>query len=61
LHGLVVATVARMEAEVGTLVNVTHPRKSRVYWANVLRMTTGTLDLAVRRLVIQGPLWWESS
>jgi integrase len=51
---LPVATVARMEAEVDTLVNTTHIKKSRVYRANVLRMVQGTLDLAVRRHVIPG-------
>lgn len=54
LDGLPVATVARMEAEIETLVNVTHLRKSRVYRANVLRMVQGTLDLAVRRHLIPG-------
>jgi hypothetical protein len=54
LDALPVATVARMEAEAEELVNVTHLRKSRVYRANVLRMITGTLDLAVRRHVIPG-------
>jgi integrase len=51
---LPVATVARMEAEVDTLVNTTHIKRSRVYRANVLRMVQGTLDLAVRRHVIPG-------
>jgi hypothetical protein len=51
---LPVATVARMEADVETLVNVTHLRKSRVYRSNILRMVQGTLDLAVRRHVIPG-------
>ena len=52
--GLPVATVARMEADVETLVNVTQLKKSRVYRSNVLRMVQGTLDLAVRRHVIPG-------
>jgi hypothetical protein len=54
LDALPVATVARMEAEIETLVNDTHFKKSRVYRANVLRMVTGTLDLAVRRHLIPG-------
>ena len=51
---LPVATVARMEAEVDTLVNITHIKRSRVYRANVLRMVAATLNLAVRRHVIPG-------
>jgi integrase len=51
---LPVATVARMEAEVEELVNEAHLKRSRAYRSNVLRMITGTLDLAVRRHVIPG-------
>jgi integrase len=54
LDDLPAVVVARMEAEVDDLVNVTHLKRSRVYRSNVLRIIQGTLDLAVRRRMIPG-------
>ena len=54
LDGLPVATVARMDAEVEELLNVTCLARSRNYRGTVLAMIRGTLDLAVRRHVIPG-------
>jgi integrase len=54
LDDLPVATVARMDAEIEELLNITCLARSRNYRGTVLAMIRGTLDLAVRRHLIPG-------